>query len=79
MEIKLKTGILSLLSATDSAKDRLTGYFYGNDAQCLEQAVMICQMNKVAIDEIRKWAKKEGRPEKFKEFEQRLSAGRGKK
>jgi len=71
VEIKLKTGKLSLLSATDSAKDRLTGYFYGNDAQCLEQALMICQMNNVEIENIREWAKKEGRPEKFKLFEER--------
>jgi hypothetical protein len=47
VELKVKTGNLLLLSSTDSAKDRLTGYFYGNDAQCLEQAVIICQMNRV--------------------------------
>jgi hypothetical protein len=73
VELKVKTGNLSLLSPTDSAKDRLISYFYGNDAQCLEQAVMICQMNKVNIENIREWAKNEGWPEKFKEFERRLS------
>jgi hypothetical protein len=67
-ELSLKTGILVLLSPTDSVKDRLTGYFYGNDTQCLEQAVMICQMNEVDMNEIKRWAKNEGRPEKFKEF-----------
>lgn len=72
-ELKAKTGNLSLLSPTDSAKDRLTGYFYGNDAQCLEQAIMICQMNKVKMDNIRKWAKNEGNLDKFKEFERRIS------
>jgi hypothetical protein len=79
VELKLKTGTLSLLSPADSVKDRLTGYFYGNDAQCLEQAIMICRMNTVSMDDIRKWAKKEGRPEKFKEFEQRLIAERKKR
>lgn len=69
VELKLKNGSLSLLSATDSAKDRLTGFFFGNDAQCLEQAVMICKMNKVKLADIRSWAKNEGRPEKLKEFE----------
>ncbi|MBN1546827.1 MAG: hypothetical protein JW902_09225 [Syntrophaceae bacterium] len=69
----LKTGTLSLLSPTDSVKDRLAGYFYGNDNQCLEQAVMICKMNKVVSGNILKWAKKEGRPEKFKEFKDRIS------
>jgi hypothetical protein len=72
VELKVKTGNLSLLSATDSAKDRLASYFYGNDAQCLEQAVMICRMNKVEFDNIREWARNEGRPDKFKEFERRI-------
>lgn len=70
--LKLKTGNLSLLSPTDSVKDRLTGYFYGNDAQCLEQAVMIYQMNDVKLEDIQNWARKEGRPEKFAEFETRV-------
>ncbi|OGJ84296.1 MAG: hypothetical protein A2268_02860 [Candidatus Raymondbacteria bacterium RifOxyA12_full_50_37] len=72
VELKFKTGSLSLLSATDSAKDRLTSYFHANDAQCLEQAIMICQMNEVDMDNIRKWAEREKRPEKLKEFERRL-------
>jgi hypothetical protein len=73
IEMKFKTGTLSLLSATDSAKDRLTGYFYGNDRQCLEQAVLICRMNDVDMDNIQEWAKIENRPEKFQEFMVRLS------
>jgi hypothetical protein len=73
VELKTKTGNLSLLSPADSAKDRLAGYFYGNDAQCLEQAVMICQMNNVKIEDIREWAENEGRPDKFNEFERKLS------
>lgn len=36
VELSLPTGKHSLLSPTDSAKDRLAGYFYANDAQCLE-------------------------------------------
>jgi hypothetical protein len=76
VELHLKTGNLSLLSPTDSVKDRLTGYFYGNDAQCLEQAVLICQMNKVDMGGIRRWAKIENQPEKFKKFEKRFHSKR---
>ena len=72
VELRFKTGNLLLLSPTDSVKDRLTGYFYDNDAQCLEQAVLICQMNKVDMEEIRRWAKIENRPEKYKVFEKTL-------
>lgn len=68
-EITLKTGHLSLLSPTDSIKDRLTGYFYGNDAQCLQQAIMIFQMNDADIQAIREWAKIENKPDKYAEFE----------
>ena len=73
VELKLSTGTLSLLSPADSVKDRLTGYFYSNDNQCLEQAVLICQMNKVDMDEIAGWAKKEGQSDKYKEFLKRFS------
>ncbi len=73
VKIIINNKSLSLLSPTDSAKDRLTGYFYGNDRQCLEQAIMICQMNKVDMVNIRKWAKQEDCPAKFKEFERLMT------
>jgi hypothetical protein len=72
VEMQLATGRLFLLSATDCVKDRLTGYFYGNDAQCLEQAVMICQMNKTDLENIRTWAKREGCLDKLQEFERKI-------
>lgn len=74
VEIILKTGSLSLLSPTDSLKDRLTGYFYGNDYQCLEQAVMIQKMNKVDMKNIQKWAEMENQPDKFNEFIKRIES-----
>jgi len=76
IELKFKTGILSLLSATDSAKDRLVAYFHANDLQCLEQALIICQTNNVDMENIRKWAKHEGKPDRFKEFERRMKESR---
>jgi hypothetical protein len=66
VKMEFKTGTLSLLSATDCAKDRLVGYFHGNDLQCLEQAVMICSMNEVDMANIQKWSKSEGQQEKYK-------------
>jgi hypothetical protein len=72
VEIKLKHGNLMLLSPTDSVKDRLTSYLYGNDAQCLDQAVMICQINDVDLGDIKEWGKHEGRPERFTEFLNKL-------
>jgi hypothetical protein len=66
--LKLKTGNLALLSPTDSVKDRLVGYLYADDLSSLEQALLVCQMNDVDMDNIIKWSKSEGRPEKFKVF-----------
>ena len=63
---------LLLLSPTDSVKDRLTGYFYGNDLQCLEQALMICKMNTVDRKNIEKWLEKESPIERINEFLKRL-------
>ena len=64
---------LLLLSPTDSVKDRLTGYFYGNDLQCLEQALMICKMNTVDRKNIQKWLKKESPIERVNEFLKQLN------
>lgn len=44
--IKTKYGQLNLLKPTDSIKDRLSGYFYWNDPQSLEQAIMIYKVQK---------------------------------
>jgi hypothetical protein len=51
--------------------NRFAGYFHGNDAQCLEQAVMIGKMNNTDMEDIRQWAKREGCLDKFKEFERK--------
>lgn len=71
-EINVNGNRLSILSATDSLKDRLAWYLHSNDLQCLEQAVWIYQMNDVDLDNVRKWAEVENQPEKFREFEQRI-------
>lgn len=72
VELKLKSGVLSLLSPTDCVKDRLAGYFYGNDAQCLEQAVMVARNNHVDLKELRRWSKNEGKLEEFRKIAGRL-------
>jgi hypothetical protein len=56
------------LSATDSCRDRLAGYFYWKDRQSFETAVQIAMVNRVNLDVIRAWSKKEGRLDSFEEF-----------
>lgn len=74
VQIELHTGRLSLLSVTDCVKDRLVGYYHADDLQCLEQAIAVCTMNSVDLDNIEKWSKGEGRIEKFMIFASRLKS-----
>jgi hypothetical protein len=67
------TGTLRLISATDSVKDRLAGYYHWNDRQCLEQAIMITHTCEVDIEEIKRWSESEGKLDTFNEIINRLS------
>lgn len=73
--LKTKHGIILLLTPTDCVKDRLAAYFFWNDRQALEQAVLVTRNNKVKLTKIRKWAESEGEIEKFKIFKKKLVAG----
>lgn len=70
--LKNSLGKLYLLTPTDSVKDRLSGYFYWDDSQCLEQALMIAKNNKINLTKIRNWSKKENNLQKFKIFINKL-------
>jgi hypothetical protein len=70
--IKTKIGALQLLSPTDCVKDRLASFFHWDDAQALEQALMVAEGNTIDLKEIKLWAKKEGFPKKYDEFLKKL-------
>jgi hypothetical protein len=71
-KMKTRYGTFKLLSPEDCVKDRLAGFFYWNDRQSLEQAIMVCLENKVGIKKIRKWASAEQQEKKFHQFEEEL-------
>ena len=66
------TGPLRLLGPTDCVKDRLTAWFHWNDRQALEQAVLVARAQAVDLDDIRRWAGREGALDSFEEFRKRL-------
>ena len=72
-EITTVTGIVRIISPTDCVKDRLAWFYHDNDAQCLEQAVLVAESNSVDLVEIERWSSVEGRRAKFKQFKHRLS------
>jgi hypothetical protein len=72
-EIKFSTGILRIISPTDCVKDRLAGYYYWDDLQCLEQAVLVAQANKIDLKEIKRWSEGEGKLDEFRRIRDQLT------
>ena len=70
--MKLATGVIRIISPTDSVKDRLASFYYFKDRQGLEQAVLISKSNKIDINSVESWSIREGEKEKFMEFKRRL-------
>lgn len=69
-EIKTKYGVLKLLTVEDCIKDRLAAFYFWNDPQSLDQAVLITKTHKKKIDFnlIKKWSKEESMSKKFEKF-----------
>jgi hypothetical protein len=72
-EIRLVTGVLRIISPTDSVKDRLASYYHFKDRQGLEQAVMISKAHAIDLKSVESWSIREGEKEKFEEYKRRLS------
>lgn len=66
-------GTFLLLTPTQCVMDRLAIYFEDRDPQCLEQAVAVAVAHDVDLPKIREWAGRQGRPERFADFEARLA------
>ncbi len=67
-KIKTRFGSFTLLTSTDSVKDRLAAYYHWNDPQSLEQAVMVAKAQKINIKDIKRWSVAEGHKEKYETF-----------
>ena len=66
--LRTRLGNITLLTPTDSVKDRLAAFYHWNDSQALEQAVMLVKAQKVNLREIKRWSDKEGQADKHKVF-----------
>lgn len=71
-EIKMATGIIRIISPTDTVKDRLAAFYYWGDQQSLEQAILVSSTNAIDIDKVESWSRREGKVAEFKEFARRL-------
>ena len=72
-EVKLLTGTLMIISATDCVKDRLAAFYHWNDRQCLAQAILLIGSVKIDLNEVRRWSQEEGMMDKFQILQEELS------
>jgi len=61
-------GSVCLLTPEDCIKDRLAAFFFWNDQQSLDQAVLVVKRNKINFSEIKKWAKVQDELKKYNIF-----------
>jgi hypothetical protein len=71
-EIKMATGIIRIISPTDSVKDRLAAFYHWGDRQSLEQAILVSRSNFIDIDKVESWSLREGKMAEFEEYKRRL-------
>ncbi len=67
-EIRRGRMILKLLSPTDCVKDRLAAFYFWNDHQSLDQALLVAGRHPVDFRDIRRWSVTEGMLKKYLAF-----------
>ena len=75
-EITFSTGMLRIISPTDCVKDRLAAYYHWDDLQCLEQAVLVAQANRIDLEEIERWSENEGKLDEFRRIRDQLTVSK---
>jgi hypothetical protein len=71
-EWRTSRGKIKLLTPTDCVKDRLAAYFYWDDFQAFNQAIMVAGENKIDFKKVRQWADKENHLNKYNEFAKKM-------
>ena len=71
--INTRFGTICLLTPTDCVKDRLAAYFFWNDLQSLDQAVVVSKRNKIDMQDVKKWSEKQGELEKYNIFIKKIN------
>ncbi len=63
---------VKMLSPTQSVMDRLAGFFWFNDRQCLDQAIWIAESQAIDLERVAAWAGRERQEDKVQAFLKRL-------
>lgn len=67
-EIQVSGIKVTLLSPTQSVMDRLAWFYFNNDRQCLDQAVMIALKQPIKLAQVKIWSLEEKCDDKFEVF-----------
>ncbi len=67
-----ETGELKLLTPTDCVRDRLCAYYYWNDLQTLDQAVMVSKKLQVDLEIIKQWSALINQENKYLTFKEKV-------
>jgi hypothetical protein len=76
VELRVGTKTVTILSATDSCRDRLAAFYHWSDRQSLETAVAVALRNRVDLKKIRAWSAGEQKLDRFEEFMTELGAAK---
>jgi hypothetical protein len=73
IELQMETGIVRIISPTDSVMDRLAAYYYWKDLQAFEQAILVAKNNAIDLEIIAEWSKMEGKEKEYQKFMKRVN------
>lgn len=67
---QIELGVVKMLTPTDCIRDRLADYYYWNDLESLNQAILVAKSHfkSIKFEEIKKWSIKESFSNEYKEF-----------
>lgn len=71
--ITIKGMRLKLLTPTDSVRDRLAAFYFWNDLQALQQALLVARNHDVDMDVVKQWSQREQELDKFGIFLNKLT------
>lgn len=66
-------GPIHILTPTQCVMDRLAAYYFWNDPQALDQAIMVARGHNIEIEAVYAWSTSEGHEEKYSIFFRQLA------
>lgn len=72
-EIQEGDRVLRLLTPTQCVMDRLAAFYFWNDRQALEQALLVGRQHDLTLEDVREWSIEEGMLDQYEQFLERLN------